>query len=158
MIIAIISIISAVLVIGLDQLTKLFIYGSPSRSIIGNFLWFDSTLNTGAAFSIFTDMKWLLITISSVASVIIILLILSKKYFKSKTEKILFGVILGGTLSNLIDRCIFGGVRDFISLRFMNFAIFNIADMAIVFGAIILAIYILIKSLKKDKNKTNDKT
>ena len=49
----IIGLVCAALVIGLDQLTKFLVYGSLSRSIIGNFLWFESTLNTGVAFSMF---------------------------------------------------------------------------------------------------------
>ncbi len=151
MIISIISFIVAGAIIVFDQLSKFLIYGTASRSIIGNFLWFESTLNKGAAFSILEGKSWILITISSIACIVLIWAILSKKHFTSKPEKILLGVIFSGTISNLVDRIIFGGVRDFISFRFIHFAIFNIADVAIVLGVIVLAIYILIKSIKKDK-------
>lgn len=60
---------------------------------------------------------------------------------------------MGGTLSNLIDRIIFKGVRDFIYLKFINFAIFNIADMAISFGVIVLCIFILVYDLKSEKEE-----
>ncbi len=151
MIVSIISIIVAVAITVFDQITKFVIFGQPAHSVIGNFLWFESTLNTGAAFSILEGKSWILIAISAIASVVLFWLVFSKKHFTSKTEKILFGIILSGTFSNLIDRIFFGGVRDFISLRFIHFAIFNIADMAIVFGVIILAVYLLIRSIKKDK-------
>lgn len=152
MIISIISLIVAISLVVLDQVTKILVFGTPARSIIGNFLWFESTLNTGAAFSILEGKSWILITISAIACVVLLWIIFSKKHFTSRPEKILFGIILSGTFSNLIDRIFMGGVRDFISLRFMHFAIFNIADMAIVFGVIIVAIYLLVRSIKKDKN------
>lgn len=60
---------------------------------------------------------------------------------------------MGGTLSNLIDRIIFKGVRDFIYLKFINFAIFNIADMAISFGVIVLCVFIFVYDLKSGKEE-----
>jgi signal peptidase II len=135
----------------LDQLTKFLIFGSTPVSIIGDVLWFQSTFNTGVAFSLFQNSRVLLIVISSVACIIFVWLILSKKFFNSKTEKACFGLILGGTLSNLIDRISFGGVRDFIYLKSINFAIFNVADMCVVCGVIIFCAYFLFKSFKKEK-------
>ena len=142
--------ICSIVTIIIDQLTKFLIYGSASRSIIGDFLWFESTLNTGVAFSMFSGNSWVFVVISTVFSAVFVWLILSKKWFKSKIEKICFGFILGGTLSNAIDRIIFGGVRDFIYFKSIDFAIFNLADTAIVLGAIALCGYILIQSIKKD--------
>ena len=59
---------------------------------------------------------------------------------------------MGGTIGNLIDRIIFKGVRDFIYLKFIDFAIFNIADMAISLGAITLCVYLFILEIKQVKN------
>lgn len=142
--------VCAFIAIGLDQLTKFLIYGSASRSIIGNLLWFESTLNTGVAFSMFEGMSWLFIALSLVCSAVFVYLIISKRVFNKASEKICLGFVLGGTLSNVIDRFIFGGVRDFIYLKFINFAIFNLADSAIVLGAIALCIILLSSSIKKD--------
>ena len=69
------AIICALVIIGLDQVTKHLVYGTISRSIIGNFLWFESTLNTGVAFSMFEGMQILIIIISSLASILFIYLI-----------------------------------------------------------------------------------
>lgn len=147
----IISFIISAIVIGIDQLTKFLVYGTASRSIIGNLLWFESTLNTGVAFSMFSGLSVVFIVISALASLVMIYLIISNRFLKTKTEKIILGIILGGTIGNLIDRIIFNGVRDFIYLKFLNFAIFNVADMAITLGAIALCVYYLIISLKKGK-------
>ena len=145
-------VLSAV-VIAIDQLTKFLIYGSASRSIIGNLLWFESSLNTGVAFSMFEGKSYIFIITSLFASALFIWLIISKKIFTSKFEKITLGAILGGTLGNVIDRIIFNGVRDFIYLKFLNFAIFNVADMAITIGAIVLCVYEIVIGFRKEKPK-----
>lgn len=148
----IIGFICALLVVGLDQLTKFLVYGTVSRSIIGNLLWFESTLNTGVAFSMLEGNSWLFFVIASIASVIIIYLICSKKWLKGTFERVALGLILGGTISNAIDRLIFKGVRDFIYLKFMNFAIFNLADFAITVGAVLFCISILFLRERKEKD------
>ena len=149
-----IAYLCAAAVICLDQLSKILIYGTAARSILGNILWFESTLNTGVAFSMFSGNSVVFFVIACIASLVISYLIYSKRWFKNKAQKISLALILGGTISNAIDRLIFGGVRDFIYLKFINFAIFNIADMAITIGAILLCGFII---FSKD-NKTDDRT
>ena len=146
------SLICAAIVVLLDQLTKFLIYGTPAMSIIGNFLWFESALNTGVAFSMFEGMSIVFIITSSLASVAFVYLIISNKWLKSKLEKLSLGLILAGTISNLFDRILFGGVRDFIYLKFINFAIFNVADMAITIGTILICICLLF--LRKEKQES----
>ena len=137
------------LAIGFDQLTKFLIYGKVAGSIIGNFLWFESTLNTGVAFSMFENNSIVFFVLAIIASILLGYFVCSKKYFCLKIDKIALGLVLGGTLSNAIDRLIFHGVRDFIYLKFMNFAIFNVADMAICIGAALICFSIIF--LRKDK-------
>lgn len=141
----------AFLAIGLDQLTKFLIYGTAAKSVIGNILWFQSTLNTGVAFSMFEGKSWLFILISSLASIVLIYLIFSKKFLNKKSYKICIGLILGGTIGNLIDRIFFNGVRDFIYLKFINFAIFNVADAVIVVSVMLFCVFMLIDTFKKEK-------
>ncbi len=157
----ILGFIVAVVAIGLDQLTKFLVYGSAAKSIIGDFLWFQSTLNTGVAFSLFEDFTVVFIIISSIASVLIGCLIVSKKHLSGKFQKFCLGLILGGTFSNLIDRIIFGGVRDFIYLKFIDYAIFNVADMAVVCGVILLCVSLIVslfKEVKLNKKESSSKT
>lgn len=148
------SFILAVAVVIVDQLTKYFIYGM-SQSLIGDFLWIESTLNKGASFGMLQNglIFFIIMTIPAVA--IMIWLICSKKYL-NKFNKICLGIILGGTIGNFIDRCFLGGVRDFIYFKSINFAIFNVADMAITIGVIMLIIGLIVQIFKKRKaNSTN---
>ena len=144
------SLVISILLIGIDQITKWFLYGKEAVSILGDILWFKSTLNTGVAFGMFSDSTLLFIVISSLATVIFIYLIFSKKFLTSKMEKICLGIIMAGTVSNLIDRIFLGGVRDFIYLKFINFPIFNVADMCITIGMVLLCIVIIFKKPKKE--------
>ena len=88
----------------------------------------------------FEGNSWVFIITSSIASILFVYLIISKKWLQSRFEKISIALILAGTLSNLVDRIIFKGVRDFIYLKFINFAIFNVADMAITIGTILFCV------------------
>ena len=123
----------------------------PAKSIIGDLLWFESAFNTGIAFSMFKDSVPFFIVISSISCVLFVFLIINKKIIKNKPEKICLGIVLGGAFSNLIDRVVYKGVRDFIYLKFMDFAIFNIADMAVSFGVIIFSIFFMISEFKEYK-------
>ena len=150
-----ISILSFLLVLGLDQVTKFIIFGTQTRSIIGDFLWFKSEENTGAAFSMFSGNNPLFIVITSVLCVVLIYLLFSKKFMTKKLEKISIAIICAGAISNLLDRIIYSYVRDFIYLKFINFAVFNIADSAITIGAILLIISILFFQNKDTKEWLN---
>ena len=76
----------------------------------------------------------------------------SKKLLAKRLEKISLALVLAGALSNLIDRILFAYVRDFIYLKFINFAVFNVADMAITIGAILIIISILFLQKKDTEN------
>jgi len=154
----IVAIILAVVIVGLDQLTKYLLYGM-SCSLIGDFLWLESTLNTGASFGMFKDgtLFFIILTVPMVA--VMLYCIISKKHNFSKLLKCSIGVILGGTIGNFIDRIIFAGVRDFIYFKSINFAIFNVADIAITVGVCLLVLSIIlefISEVKKSKQRDND--
>ena len=77
----------------------------------------------------------------------------------TKFLKICVAVLLGGTIGNYIDRIFLGGVRDFIYFKSINFAIFNVADIAITVGTIMLAIYLfidIVKDFKTTKTKKEE--
>ena len=133
-----------------DMLTKFFIVNEVS--LIDGVLAITPTKNYGAGFSILTGQTWLLISFTLVFLVgIVIFDVLFKQ--KSTLFGIATGLIVAGSLGNLIDRLAFGYVRDFIYLQFINFPVFNVADMALTFGVILLAIYILFFFDKKQSDK-----
>lgn len=104
--------------------------------------------NTGAAFSILKDSREILIILSVAALVLILLYII--KHIKSLSMKSIFFIALlsAGIAGNLHERIAFGYVRDFFQLNFVNFPVFNIADIFINIGVIALIIMILIKKTK----------
>lgn len=104
--------------------------------------------NTGAAFSILKDSREILIILSVTALVLILLYII--KHIKSLSMKSIFFIALlsAGIAGNLHERIAFGYVRDFFQLNFVNFPVFNIADIFINIGVIALIIMILIKKTK----------
>ena len=132
-------------VIGIDQLTKYFIKTNMALgdSIPESGLFHITYVqNTGAAFSIFREHTSLL-SIFSIIGVILLLFIvfyLSTRFefLRSLPGRISLGLIMGGTIGNLIDRLVYGYVVDFIDVDF--FATFNVADAGITVGAVLLAI------------------
>ena len=133
------------LVIIIDQLTKFLINQNiehlKSFQIIKNFFYFTNAHNNGAAFSILSGYNLLFISIT------LIVIYLIDKYIE---KNISFYILLGGIIGNLIDRLIFGYVRDFLDFRIFNynFPIFNISDICICLGIFL----IIIKTIKEDKN------
>ena len=151
----IIAFIICAIVIVLDQVTKVCLYGM-SCSLIGDFLWLESTLNTGASFGMLKNGTLFFIIFSIPMIALMVWLIISKKHNFGKFFKITLGILLGGTIGNLIDRIAFGGVRDFIYFKSINFAIFNVADIAITVATIMLVIFLVLELFKKkDKEKEN---
>jgi len=117
-----------ILLILLDQITKYF---------------FTSRINYGAAFNIFEGYTTLLIIIS-----LVVLIVALYYYFKLKDNKkdknIIWGLsfLIAGIIGNLLDRIIFGYVRDFIDIGI--FPVFNLADTFNFIG-VILIIYFSLK-------------
>lgn len=77
-----------------------------------------------------------------------------KNYKKiSYIEKIFYSMIISGGLSNLIDRLFRGYVVDYIDVnQIIKYPVFNIADISIVIGCLLLIGYIFIKTIKKQEN------
>ncbi|WP_405180430.1 signal peptidase II [Nocardia sp. NBC_01377] len=135
----------AVVLYGLDLLTKTIVVanltpGEPV-SIIGDFARFTLVRNPGAAFSMATGMTWLL---TLVAAAVVIGVIRIGRTLRSPWWAIGLGMVLGGALGNLTDRLfrapgpLQGHVVDFVAVGW--WPVFNVADSAIVCGAILLVV------------------
>ncbi|MDY6065120.1 MAG: signal peptidase II [Finegoldia sp.] len=148
------SVVTSILVILLDQLTKNMAISLKNNEIviIDNFLKFTYLENRGAAFGILQEKRIILI-IFTILVIGVISIFLFKNYKEISTlGRIFFGLLIGGALGNFIDRFLNGYVVDYISVTFPNgyqFPIFNLADICVVISCIGLAI-ILIKGDKVD--------
>ena len=136
--------ILALVLVALDQLVKyLVLQNIPLGGhvpFIPYLLELTYVQNTGAAFSIFSEHTWMLALVSLVMSVVLALA-LWKNFFRHPLGKVTLTLLLAGAVGNLIDRLLHGYVVDMIELEFMRFAVFNVADCAVVCGAILLVIY-----------------
>lgn len=108
--------------------------------------------NTGAAFSMLSKHTWLLGLISA-AAVLVMLVLLLRGTFPNPMGQLALSLVLGGAFGNLIDRVFLGYVIDMFSLQFMNFAIFNIADIGVSVGGVLFCLY-LVLNWKRDDEKT----
>lgn len=125
-----------IIIIIIDQLTK-FLSIDSDIIVIPNLLKFTYIKNTGAILGIFEKNIVLITDII----IIIGILIYWKKSKKSNIRNLAFTLIISGTIGNLLDRIFKGYVIDFIKLTlFDNMPIFNIADISIFIGFIILII------------------
>ena len=136
----------SIFIILIDQFTKYLMFYNYKLYLNKNFLLFrlDFVRNYGAAFNLFSGSRIFLSLISIIFSILLIYLILRKNTLK-QFEILSYSFILGGTIGNGIDRIIKGFVIDFINLNFINFPVFNIADISINIG-FILAFYLIFKN------------
>jgi len=137
----------------LDQVTKAAVDRLiPERTtvpVIPHFLNLIHTKNAGAVFGLFSDSPapWktaLLIIVSSLLLAMVIVVMWRNQQLRWETG-VGLALILGGALSNLVDRIRFGRVVDFIDVYFRGYHwyTFNLADASIVVGAIFLVIQLL---------------
>lgn len=139
-------------VIGLDQLSKYLVRSNMAlgQSIPEHgFFRFTYHTNTGGVFGLFANQTFL-ITVAAIIAVVVIILYSRHKMAQSMLVKVSLGMILGGSIGNLIDRVRLGAVTDFIDVG--AWPIFNLADSAIDIGVVLLIIYILFK-IKKDSKE-----
>ena len=129
----------SIFIILIDQFTKYLIFYNYNIFLNKDFILFklDFVKNYGAAFNIFSGSRIFLSIISFIISIILIYLIL-RKNSSNLYELYSYSFILGGTLGNGIDRIVKGFVIDFININFINFPVFNIADISINIGFFII--------------------
>ncbi|NLP14329.1 MAG: signal peptidase II [Clostridium sp.] len=148
-----------VLIIAFDQITKFVVINNiefgDRITIIDNFFHLAHWRNTGAAWGILQNGKYVLIPVT-------ILMMLLMAYFMHKyNNRILrfsLSMVIGGAWGNLIDRVFRpDGVVDFLDFQFgsYHFPTFNVADSFVVVGTIILAYYMFF--VHKDKDELDSK-
>lgn len=140
--------LAAALLVAVDQITKhltrLYLMGQGTVTLIPGFLGLEYVENTGMAFSAFRNFTGALTVISLVLSLLLALAIWKRWLFRDSFPLWMLTLIFAGAVGNLIDRALFGYVTDMIKTLFMSFPVFNFADCCVVVGAILLAVYVLL--------------
>lgn len=139
------------LLIGLDQLSKIWAINDlkaiGSIPIIQNMFHLTYVENRGAAFGMFQNNQIVFIIVAVVASIVGLYYIYKKKL--NLLGNISIVLIISGAIGNLIDRVRLGFVVDYFDFRFIWDYVFNVADIFVVVGTILLCIYIIV--FEKDK-------
>ncbi|HLH72506.1 MAG TPA: signal peptidase II [Chloroflexota bacterium] len=141
---------TALVVLILDQVTKYIIshtLGQPGQvrsvEVIGNWVRLSYTTNTGAAFGIFPAGTLFFSVVAVIAAPVILL---GRSYVRERAwwMTVIFGMLMGGALGNLLDRVRMGHVVDFIDVGIGNlrWPSFNVADSSFVVAVILLAVFL----------------
>jgi signal peptidase II len=131
-------------VLALDRLTKIWaencLAGAPD--IIPGVLGLRLARNTGVAFSMFSGARTITIVFTSLVILGIIIYLLCEKRPSALGRAGRAGLWLfaAGGLGNLYDRLVYGYVVDMIEFRFIDFAVFNVADISVCLGAFLVAL------------------
>jgi signal peptidase II len=128
----------------LDRITKIaaerYLHGHAPVEIIPGVFQLRFTTNPGGAFGVFGGLTWLFVATSLV---VVAVVLATSRNLPGRTAAVALGLVLGGALGNLTDRLIrgpgfSGEVVDFLDFRV--WPVFNVADSAIVLGALVLLV------------------
>ena len=150
----------ALICLVIDQLIKLvvsFLDLNTKITIIPNFFYITYVQNDGAAWSILSGNRLLLIMIGMICLFLVYFFLIRNKQI-SKFEQVNYVLLVSGIMGNLCDRIIRGYVIDYLDFKIFNyyFPIFNLADIFIVIGTGLIIIS-LFKGEKDGKNSSNGK-
>ena len=148
----------AALVVLLDQFIKRWVVRAlelgETLDLIPGVIGLVHIQNTGAAFSLFEDQRWILAGISFIASIVLVFILL--RYTEGFWGTLGLSAVLGGAVGNLVDRVIHGHVVDMFRFEFIQFAIFNIADIFITLGFLTFCIHFIISTIKTARDDKKD--
>ena len=144
--------ILSILFVIVDQVVKMWIANNFSlhegMELIKGLVSILYVRNTGAAWGMFEGKMVFFYLITAVA-VGTLLYLMFKEKGKSKLLLTAYSLILAGAVGNFIDRIRLGYVVDMFKFEFIDFPIFNVADICLTFGVIFLFYYIIFKEQSK---------
>lgn len=155
------QIIIIALVLAADIVTKstlepMLLANGGTSELINGVVRLTLTHNTGMAWGLFNNALIVLTIATSIVVAGLAGYMIYSRKAKSKLFKISLALILGGAIGNLYDRIAYGYVIDFFQFEFIDFPIFNVADMAITAGAVCLFVFLLFYA--KNEAFFDDKT
>jgi len=137
-----------VLMVALDRWSKIWaqdiLMKVDTIPLINNVFHLTYVENRGAAFSILNGKVGFLILFTGLVLIgLCMLLIHSMRNGESKILLIALAMVIGGAIGNMYDRIVLGYVVDYFDFRLINFAVFNVADVFVVCGSILLGLYLI---------------
>lgn len=152
--------LAAVFCVAADQAVKFLVVNTMplgrSEKLLPPLLQLTRVHNYGAAWSSFSGARWLLIGLTAAGMCVLIWLLV--KIVRHPLGQWSLAIILGGGIGNLIDRVRLGYVVDMLDTMFMDFPVFNVADVFVVCGTICALIYYLAFYGKYDEKHRENKT
>ena len=157
------AIIAAIILIG-DQWLKYWVtvnitLSTGEAALIPGVVKLVNIHNSGAAFGLLGDAayaRWLFLGIAALF-IIVIVVVLAKHLFKSRFANWCAVMALAGAVGNCIDRALYGYVVDMFKVEFMDFAVFNVADVFLVVACLAFIIYLIVDLFRgKDDDGEDD--
>ena len=157
------AIIAAIILIG-DQWLKYWVtvnitLSTGEAALIPGVVKLVNIHNSGAAFGFLSDAayaRWLFLGIAALF-IIVIVVVLAKHLFKSRFANWCAVMALAGAVGNCIDRALYGYVVDMFKVEFMDFAVFNVADVFLVVACLAFIIYLIVDLFRgKDEDDEDD--
>ena len=152
--------LAAVLCVAADQTVKWLVVNTmtlgASQPLLPPLLQLTRVHNYGAAWSSFSGARWLLIILTAAGMCVLAWLLV--RVVRHPLGQWSLACILGGGIGNLIDRVRLGYVVDMLDTMFMDFPVFNVADVFVVCGTICALIYYLAFYGKYDEKHRENKT
>ena len=157
------AIIAAIILIG-DQWLKYWVtvnitLSTGEAALIPGVVKLVNIHNSGAAFGFLSDAayaRWLFLGIAALF-IIVIVVVLAKHLFKSRFANWCAVMALAGAVGNCIDRALYGYVVDMFKVEFMDFAVFNVADVFLVVACLAFIIYLIVDLFRgKDDDGEDD--
>lgn len=143
-----------------DQVSKMIVRravmtGFFSVEVIPGVLGLEFVANRGAAFGLGEGMGWVFVLLA-VGVTAFVLVYLFRAPEISRLEVLGMGMVVGGAIGNAMDRLVFGFVTDFFATRFIDFPVFNVADIGITCGVAIAFIgFMFFSSAAREHNDNN---
>lgn len=156
------AIIAAIILIG-DQWLKYWVtvnitLSTGEAALIPGVVKLVNIHNSGAAFGFLSDAsyaRWLFLGVAALF-IIVIVVVLAKHLFKSRFANWCAVLALAGAVGNCIDRALYGYVVDMFKVEFMDFAVFNIADIFLVVACIAFVIYLIVDIFKGGEDEDDE--
>ncbi len=151
---AILLICIVLIIVLVDQITKIWVQSSNEIDVISGVLTFKISENNKAAYGIGSNSKVMYLATNLAILGVIFKFISRQNEFVDKKLKVFLSFILAGGISNVIDKLIRGYVTEFIDFgQVVNLPVINIADLFILIGWVAVAAIFAVFTVKEWKNK-----